>query len=365
MRKKRTEPSKETERATVDGRKNPRVRAASKLPVRLSDVAALAGVSAGTVSRIFSAPHMVAPETAKIVREAIDKLGWVPHGGARALASNRSRTIGAIIPNLANPIFAKAIYAIQATLLLRGYILMIGCSEYDPEKALLEARAMIERGIDGLILLGENFTDSFWHLLAVQKIPHLVIYTFGDTPNRHYVGFDNIRAARAATDFLLDLGHREFAILAQEVEGNDRAAARLRGFIEALEVRKVRIPSERIIQSPWSIGMGQQAFASVIRSGSIPTAVVCSNDYLAIGAISACREAGLRVPEDVSIVGFDDSEVSAFISPALTTVRVPAADIGHRAAETIVGCIEGTAPLRSVEFQTELVVRRSTAPAPR
>lgn len=329
--------------------------------MRLSDVAALAGVSAGTVSRIFSAPHLVAPDTTKAIRAAIDKLGWVPHGAARALASHKSHSIGAIIPNLANPVFAEMIYAIQDTLLSDGYTLVINCSEYDPDKALIGVRAMIERGVDGLILLGENFSDALWHLLQVQKVPNLVTYSFRHSAERSFVGFDNIRAARLAADHLLDLGHREFAILAQDVANNDRAAARLYGFVEAIRQRGIDISPERIVQKPWSIGMGRVALSDLIRTGKPPTAVLCSNDYLAVGAMSACRDHGLDVPRDISIVGFDDLEIAAYLSPPLTTIRVPAAELGLRAAKIMVARLTDNVPLRSVELQASLVVRESTA----
>lgn len=346
------------------GRGKNRLRTASNAPVRLSDVATLAKVSAGTVSRVLSSPHLVSEETTRVVRAAIDKLGWVPHGAARALASHRTRSVGAIIPNLANPVFAQMIYAIQDALLGVGYTLVITCSEYDPAKALSGARAMIERGIDGLILLGENFGDDFWHLLHVQKIPSLVTYSYRPHRDRHSVGFDNVRAARMAADHLLDLGHRDFLILAQQVEGNDRAAQRLYGFSEAIRARGIALKPERIIQAPWSIVEGHQVMREVIAAGDVPGAVLCSNDYLAMGALAACQACGITTPGDVSIVGFDDLEIAAFLSPPLTTVRVPASEIGTRAAAIMVEHLERGAPFQSVEMQAELVVRASTA-APR
>jgi LacI family transcriptional regulator len=342
-----------------------RSRAVSRAPVRLKDVAALADVSAGTVSRVFSAPHLVAPETISAVRAAVDKLGWVPHGAARALASHKSHTIGAIIPNLANPVFAQMIYAIQNALLQAGYVLVIGCSEYQPDKALTGARAMIERGVDGLILLGENFSDSFWHLLEVQKVPNLVAYSYRPSGPRNYIGFDNIRAARLAAEHLLNLGHTRLAIIAQEVEGNDRAAARLYGFVEAIRERGRQIPSEWIRQRPWSIAMGQDACEAILASGPLPpTALLCGNDYLAAGALAACRGRGLRVPDDISVVGFDDLEIAAYLSSPLTTVRVPAGEIGTVAAQTLLARLETGTPLRSIELEATLVVRGSTAPPP-
>jgi LacI family transcriptional regulator len=339
-----------------------RVRASSKAPIRLLDVAKLAGVSSGTVSRVLNQPEMVSPAARTAVIEAIDKLGWVPHGPARALASHKTRTIGAIIPNLANPVFAEMIYAIQDRLMAAGYTLIIGCSEYAPENALREARAMVSRGIDGLVLLGENYPDALWTLLAVQRVPYLIAYSFRRGSERCYVGFDNDQSARLTANYLLDLGHRHFAIVTQEVAGNDRAAARLQGFTSALAERGISLAPDQVVQKPWSIREGHAAFAELVRSGQRPTAVICGNDYLAAGVLAACHEHGIRVPEDMSVVGFDDLEIAAYLSPPLTTVRVPAAEVGTKAAAVLLDRIVSNEILKSIELQPELVIRRSTGP---
>lgn len=346
-------------------RKRRRVRSASKAPVRLSDVAKRAGVSSGTVSRVLNQRHLVTPATVAAVQAAIDALGWVPHGAARALASHRTRMIGAIIPTLANPNFASMIYAIQDRLMLDDYILMIGCSEYDPMKGLLEARTMVERGIEGLILLGENFPDALWTLLEAQRVPHLIAFGFRHDGGRHFVGFDNARAAALATEHLLELGHRRFAVFAQQVLNNDRAEARLRGIVDALTAARIRLEPDRIIQKPWSIREGHGALRQLMALGPMPSAIICSNDYLAAGALAACRAHGLRVPEDISIVGFDDLEIAAYLNPPLTTIHVPAAAIGAKAADLLIDRIAKGAPLASVEFAPELVIRGSTAPPAR
>lgn len=339
-----------------------RSRQASRAPVHLADVARLAGVSSGTVSRVINQPELVAPETAAVVRSAIDKLGWVPNGSARALASNRTKTIGLIIPNLANPIFAAMISAVQNRLLESGYILLIGFSEYDPAKALLDARSMISRGIDGLILLGENFEPAMWTLIDVQRVPYIILYSHRPTSDRHFVGFDNAKAARKAAAHMVELGHRDFVVLAQQTRGNDRALARLRGFLDEFAARGMAIPPERIVEVPWSVREGHLAFRRVLSTGLRPSAVICSNDYLATGAMAACHEAGIDVPGQMSVIGFDDLEIVAYLQPPLTTVHVPADDIGRSAADVLVDHLERGEPLRSVEFETSLMLRSSCAP---
>lgn len=349
----------------VDPKSRPqkrRLRAPSKAPARMSDVAALAGVSAGTVSRVFSAPHLVAPDTAKAVREAVDKLGWISNGGARALASNKTRTVGAVIPNLSNPVFSQMIQALQDRLLDESYTLVLSCSDYDQEKALIGTRSMLERGVDGLILLGENFTDALWHLLEVHKVPYLIIYSHRHATGRSYVGVDNVRAARKAAEHILDLGHRDILILSQHVQDNDRVAARYYGFAEALRDRGIVLDERRIAYRPWSIEAGFDFVSEMVRSDDMPTAILCTNDYHALGALSACREMGIDVPGQLSVVGFDDLEIAAFVTPPLTTVRVPAREIGAAAGEVIADVLANGAAPRSIEFDGTLIVRRSTAP---
>lgn len=342
-----------------------RTRTGSKAPIKLSDVARLAGVSSGTVSRVLNQPGLVSAEATLAVRKAIDKLGWVPHGAARALASHKSSTVGAIIPNMANPIFAQMIYSIQHRLTQAGYILIIGCSEYDPEKGIVEARAMVERGIDGLILLGENFPNAMWTMLDVQQVPFLILYSYRVSADRTFIGFDNEQAARTAANHLLELGHRRIAILAQERLGNDRAEARLKGFLSALAEYGLHLTADQILERPWSIREGHAAFEQVLAHDPAPTAVICGNDYLAAGAIAACHERGLRVPQDISIIGFDDLEIAAYLHPPLTTVRVPSAVLGEQAAETLLARMADGTRLPSIKYETELVIRGSTAPPAR
>ena len=339
-----------------------RMRAPSRTPVRLEDVAKLAGVSSGTVSRVLNQPNMVATETATAVKNAIAKLGWVPHGAARALASHKTQTIGAIIPNLANPVFAEMIYAVQNRLTLAGYTLLIGCSAYDPDKALSEARAMVSRGIDGLMLLGESYPDALWTLLTVQRVPYLIAYSFRSGTERHFVGVDNDRAARLSVKHLLDLGHRDFAIVNQDLTWNDRAAARLQGYTAVLAEHGIWLGRDQVIQKPWSIREGHAAFEQIWQSGHRPTAVICGNDYLAAGVLAACAERSLRVPDDLSVVGYDDLEIAAFLNPPLTTVKVPSADIGTTVADVMLGSVDSSDGMHSVELTAELIVRQSTAP---
>ncbi|MFV0492318.1 MAG: substrate-binding domain-containing protein [Pseudorhodobacter sp.] len=220
---------------------------------------------------------------------------------------------------------------------------------------------MLERGIDALILLGENFSSEVWHLLDVQQVPFLIIYSYRSDTGRAYVGVDNTRAARLSAQYLLDLGHRDIVILSQDITNNDRVAARMYGFTEALRDRGVLLPPERVIYRSNSIASGFAVAIELIEAGTLPTGILCTNDNHAAGILSACQGRGIEVPGDLSVIGFDDLEIAAFSTPPMTTIKVPARDIGVVAARQIVAHLEQDQELDSVEFQVSLMKRRSTA----
>jgi LacI family transcriptional regulator len=341
-----------------------RMRLGSSASVKQSDVALLAKVSSGTVSRVLNQPHLVSPEAAVRVRAAIDQLGWVPHGPARALASNRTRIIGSIIPSLANPNIAEMTYGIQNRLMQSSYTLLIGCSEYSPYKALAEARSMVERGVDGLLLLGESFPSALWTLLDAQKVRFLITFSFRARSDKAHIGIDHHKGAGLLAAHLLDLGHKRFAVIAQEAQNNDRVTARLAGVLDVLGKAGIEIPAHRIVQKPWSMHAGYQAFQELVPHLSEFTALICINDHLAAGAMAAAHESGLRVPEDLSIVGFDNLDITTYLRPPLTTVTVPARALGDAAASSMLSWVEHGVVPQSQEFETKLIVRGSTG-APR
>jgi LacI family transcriptional regulator len=333
----------------------------SSRSVKVADVARLAGVSTGSVSRALNEPHKVSARVRSAVLKAVAELDWVPHGAGKALASLRTKTIGAIIPTLANPNLANTMNALQQRLMEAGYILLIGCSEYDPEQAFVQARKMVERGIDGLVLLGENYPEPLWALVTKQRIPYVVTYGFQRASRHPSVGFDNYRAFVRLTNYVLDLGHRRIAMIAQHPANNDRAAARLAGTLDTLRGKKIELLPGHLTEREWTLAEGRAGLRDILQAAPRPTAVICANDFLAVGAILESQALGLDVPRDLSIVGCDDAEISAHLSPGLTTLRVPTAEIGRLTADHLLGKVSGASPV-SVELDLELIVRASAAP---
>jgi len=340
-------------------------RRSAKKTAKLADVARLARVSPATVSRALTLPHKVAPATAARIRQAVQALGYVAHGAARALASRRTHTIGAVIPTLDNAIFANTTHALQKTLDEAGYMLLLASHEFDAEAEARATRALIERGVDGLVLLGTTHHPSVFRMIDAHQIPCVLTWAL-DAGGRHpCIGFDNRAAAIRVTRHLLELGHREFAMISGITTGNERARDRLEGVREALAERGLALAAQRLVENPYTLAAGREGLREVVRGGERPTAVICGNDVLAIGALAECHALGLDVPREVSLTGFDDMEIASVVTPALTTVRFPTAELGAYAAQHLLARLAGRPVERRVELPVELVVRGSTAPPPR
>ena len=329
---------------------------------KLADVAQLARVSTATVSRALTCPDKVKSATAARIRQAVQELGYVAHGAARALASRRTHTIGAVIPTLDNAIFANTAHALQKTLDDAGYTLLLASHEFDAEVEARVTRALIERGVDGLVLLGASHHPSVMRMLDTQQIPYVLTWAL-DASGRHpCVGFDNRAAAIRVASYLLDLGHRDFAMISGITSGNERATERLEGVRQALSDRGITLAADRVVEKPYTLSAGRDGLREMLRGAPRPSAVICGNDVLAIGALAECHAQGIAVPREISVTGFDDLEMSAVVTPGLTTVHFPTAELGTFAAQHLLARLAGKPFEARVELPVELVVRGSTAP---
>lgn len=329
----------------------------------IADIAAAAGVSSATVSRVLNKPAIVRPELRARVQQALRTLGYVPHGAARALASKRTRSVGAVVPTLGTSIFARGVEALQNRLGEGGYGLLVANSQYDPEKELFETRALLERGIDGLVLVGNERLAETRALLRQYGIPVVVTYVSEAADGVPAVGLDSFEGTYALTRYLVDLGHRRFAIVTSPVANNDRIRARRDGIVTCLEHCDLRagVP---ILELPYLMDSGKNAVRTVIAQAPDVTAIVCTTDVLAIGAIAEAKALGLDVPRDLSISGFDDLEFASYLDPSLTTVHVPAEEIGRIAADRVVGLMSDRPVPMTTDLAGKLVIRQSTG-APR
>lgn len=328
----------------------------------LADVARVAGVSTATVSRYLNGRDALKPATSERVSEAIQSLGYVPHGAARALASRQSFTIGAVLPALNNQIFATAAQAMQEALELEGYTVLLANSDYNSQREWKQLQSLMRRGVDGVLLVGQQHENALYDLLAQHQIPYLNSWVFEPHSPHPTLGFDNAQGSKALARYLLDLGHRRIGMVAGLQQGNDRARERVRGVREALQERGLTLGPSQFREAPYTIAGGRTACSELLHASPDITAIVCGNDILAMGAIFECQRIGIKVPEDLSITGYDDIDIVADMTPGLTTVHVPAEIIGRRAADLLLQQIRGEAASHSVCLDAELIIRQSCAP---
>jgi LacI family transcriptional regulator len=263
-----------------------------------------------------------------------------------------------------NAIFARGIQAFQETLTEAGVTLLVASSGYDPERELEQVRALAGRGADGLLLIGSAHLPQTYEFMRRRGIPYVLAWSLGGAGD-HFVGFDNRSAAAAMTDRVIGLGHSRIAMIAGQTEMNDRAADRVAGVRDSMGAHGLPATALRVIEVAYSFEEGARAFGELMRPERPPTAVICGNDVLAVGAISEAKTLGLRVPQDVSITGFDNIDIAAVVEPALTTVHVPHRRMGHSAADQLLKLIGGECTEIQVEIPTEIIERGSlAAPSP-
>lgn len=325
----------------------------------------MAGVSTASISRALNTPGSVSAELRARIDAAIAELGYIPDAAARALSSRRTRTIGAIIPTVDNAMFARGIEALQRYLSSQDYLLLLATSGYDPEVEHRQAQNMVSRGIDGLILRGDVHTPALRRLLAMQRIPFVNVGVYH--PDKPYasVGADNESAARRACEYLLSLGHTRIGVVAALGRHNDRASARVQGIRQALEAAGLDMRPQWYIEVPYKLDDARQAARTLLACDPRPTAVICGNDVLAYGVLLEAERQGLRLPGDLSVMGFDDLEWSRHLRPSLTTMHLPTDEVWTRAGEYLVRTLAGEAAPLHHEVDATLVVRESTGKAPR
>jgi DNA-binding LacI/PurR family transcriptional regulator len=337
-------------------------RGGSPAAPRSVDVARLAGVSQKTVSRVFNGERYVSAEVRRRVLEAAEELGYRMNSAARALASGRTRSIGVVALGTALYGPASLLIGIERAARDAGYALrVVNTLEGDPQGVAGAAESLLEQGVDGIVV--SEPIDEGSVSLSVD-VPVLVVgapASFGG-PRAVTVGVGAESLARAATEHLLDLGH----VSVHHLAGPQRwfaARDRLAGWRAALSARGREQPP--VIKGDWSAASGYAAGRELASAGDV-TAVFAANDDMAIGLIRALTEAGLRVPDDVSVVGFDDIPVSAYVTPPLTTVRQPFDAVAHEGLRLLVRAIEEpeAEPAPASDPPVEIVVRSSTAPSP-
>ncbi len=332
--------------------------------VTIKDVARAANVSITTVSHVVNETRHVATATRARVDQAIAELGYRPSSVARALKADRTQTLGMIVTSSTNPFFASVIRGVEEACFARGYSLIL-CNTGDIKERLSSyLSTLLEKRIDGLVAMTTNMDLSFFDELAgMHAVPMAVIDTL-NVQGATIVNDDSTAGGGMAADFLAERGFERIAVLAGP-QGHPRSQQRLDGFVAAMAGHGQMINRSRIFETELDIASGHDVMADVLSKTNRFDAVFCLNDLLAIGALCAAAEAGVDVPNDLSIIGYDDIEMAAYTVPPLTTIRQPAQAIGETAADSLIDSIEGRGHGNKLFALTpELIERQSVGYGP-
>ncbi|WP_119069707.1 LacI family DNA-binding transcriptional regulator [Aggregatilinea lenta] len=330
--------------------------------IRLRDVADRAGVSVTTVSNVVRGWPYISDETRLRVEQAIHDLGYVPHPMAQGLRTGRTQVIGFVVPNLANPHFAAMVSAVEDVAWEHGYSVLVFNTHEDETRETDCVRRMINGWGDGLLIAQTAQFLETSQLLRDYPLPVVAIDRVPATYDGAYCRVDNIAIARMAMMHLYELGHRRIAHLSG-AQNALTAMTRLEGYRRCVEELKLDYEYTSFSASLWTPDEGYRAMKELLESEPHPTAVFASNDSLAIGAAHAIREVGLRIPEDMSLIGVDDLDVSRYLYPPLTSVQQPVAEMAQVGIDLLLRLIIGETPEQiHISLSPTLVVRRTTGP---
>jgi DNA-binding LacI/PurR family transcriptional regulator len=326
-------------------------------------VAAMAKVSIATVSRTINGSPVVSDKLSKRVWQAIEQLNYFPNTHARSLVSGRSRILGIIVENITNPFFPELIQCFEEIAVAHGYEILVSSSNSDPAVLTKCVRRMIERKVEGVAMLTFGEEESVLDQLAFHEIP-LVLAEFRlENPKASTILLDYETGIRAAVDHLIALGHRKIAYLAGPHQIHS-ALTRENNFRAAMDAASVSIQKKWVIECDHTLKGGVIGFDRLQALAAQPTAILCSNDMTAIGVLRAAYLKGLRVPQDLSVIGLDDIDFAEFTLPPLTTIRLSRGDLARAAFEALrLKAEEPSNPRIQREFMvsTSLVLRDSTA----
>lgn len=332
--------------------------------VSIKDVAKLAGVSVATVSRTLSKPDKVAETTREKVTAAVEQSGYVTNVMASNFRRRRTQTIVVLVPDIANLFYSSIVQEIELVARQHDYQILLGETQQDAAIEQAYSALVSQKMADGIITLGMNIPLKVdpRRKTADEKWPPLVMV--GEYTGKialPKICIDNVQAAADATQHLLDLGHQQIAFIGGP-KNFTLCKERLKGFRKVMRRAGLQVPASHIQYGEFKLAAGYREVQAVLESGSLPTALFCANDEIAMGAMKALREAKLRVPRDVSIIGFDDLEIADYCSTPLTTIRQPRREMGSEGMKLMLRILSGeAAPDERITLSHQLIVRDSTA----
>jgi LacI family transcriptional regulator len=339
--------------------------------ITIEDVARMAGYSKSTVSRVLRGEtHYMRQETSNKVLQSIASLGYRPSSVARSLVSKRTHTVGLLVSDVGNPFYPEVIRGVEDMAFENGYHVFLCNTNYDLERSMTFIRSLVDRQVDGVLVMSSSVSDDFVNELDESRVPSVILDwqvdgAEGQPGNIGTILVNFESGIQAAVDYLADLGHHKFAHVSGPLLLRT-SCTRRDIFLKALNDKGFHKNQAFVVEGNLRIDGGRRALADLLTRPEIPTAVFCANDLTAIGLVWAAREHGLRVPEDLSVVGLDDIQLASEMNPTLTTVSMPRCEIGHMAMKMLIRLLEKPETERDSILQnqvdTQLVIRQSTGP---
>ena len=328
----------------------------------IREIAKKAGVSVATVSRTVNRVRRVSPEIAARAWSAIEEVGYIPNTQARALVSGRSRLLGLIVSDITNPFFPELVRGFEQFAVRSGYEVLLASTNYNPDLMAASVRRMIERKVEGVGVMTSEMQISLIEQLTDRHIPLAFIDVGPSAPHISNISVNYQTGLRQAVEHLRRLGHRRLAFIGGPLTWK---SARLRheAFLQCFTATQMDSDRPVILEGDHTLDGGFNAVQELLSTSDRPTAVMCSNDLTAIGVLRGLDAEGLRTPQDMSVIGFDDIHMAQFMLPPLTTVRLSRLDLARLAFEALIVDIEGTAASNGATYriETRLIVRGSTA----
>jgi len=309
--------------------------------VTIKDVAKKAGVSIASVSRVINDSKPVAPETKEKIMKVIDETGYKPNAMARGLKKNESGLIGLITPDMENGTFAELVKGIESVIEKNSMNLIVSNSKGEIERELKQLHIFKEQQLDGIIFSGVKFTKEHKEYFDRYQVPTVIVSQKFPGSGLPYVDIDNFEAAYQAVKYLIENNHSKIVLVHGPLYDKSAGVERYNGYLEALQDAEIAINKGFIKEGNFTIKSGYQAMEKIMsQNAELPTAVFAASDRMAIGVLDCCLDNGIKVPEDISIIGFDDIELATVVRPKLTSVRVDHSKMGEKSVELLLNKIK-------------------------
>lgn len=321
---------------------------------RIRDVAKETGLSIATISRVMNGTGNVRAETREKVLAACKKLDYVPNPAARSLSTSRSKTIAVIIPTIEHSVFDKYIAGIEQTMSEQGYSLVLAISNANPDDELTAARKLLGMGAEAFIITGREHSQELLDMFQRRSVPYAFTSVWDEHRKLPTIGYDNYALAKAAILYLQKKGHHHIAVIHGPKHDSDRTRSRYKGTVAASGDTTLHFSEAGL-----SVEGGKQAVKALLAQQLNITAILCFSDVLALGAYFALFEAGLKIPDDVSVMGFDNLDWAQHVTPPLTTIDLPAKSMGVEAVTQLINALEKKQAVSPTLLPANIVERGS------